>query len=701
MLGLHYLDFIVIVTYFAILLVIGILVAKRIKKEEDFLVGSRNLGRLLQTFMNFGMATSVDAPVGASREAFRQGVAGIWIQLYFLFATPFYWITTIWQRRLRISSMGEYYRLRFNSKSMEMFFSFIGIIFLIALISLGMVSLEKTVQVVIPKPMENLSIEENQIIDNFKQLNSLENVMEQRKLTPEENNEFEKLSALKVQGKVKSSIPAINPILLLLIMGIILLVYTVAGGIIAAAITDLFQGVLLIVLSLLLLPFALAKVGWFTGLHAKVPDSFFTIFGSSATSEYPWYYIVVLIIMGVIITESAAHNMQIFGSAKDEETARVGRIGGLLIKRLTVVLWGFTGIVGYALYKNNISDPDMLWGYMSARLLLPGLVGLMLVCIIAALQSSASAFLVSTSALFTRNFYQHLFPNRSQKEYVKVSRIVCAFVLVFSIFVTLYFDNFLSIVRFTWSIGLVFGPVFWLGIIWRRLTTKAAWVGIIYSFLITVLLGHFGENLNLMSESGYFCQKTTPYTVSVTAAALQEDIDQGDATSLGQTIEKEIKVPSTGIFFEEVIKQNPDDSDSKVIGKKRFRSSLIIPAILNVPFFKWRKAQIISLGYYLDVLVPLLLMIFVSFFTKQNNDNELNQFYGRLHTPVRGSREDDEKEMELTRRDPKRFSSNKVFPNSSIELLKPTTRDWVGFLLVCAASAIVILILLLLTKIGS
>jgi SSS family solute:Na+ symporter len=94
-LGLHIFDALVILIYFIALILIGVVVSRRIKNQEDFLMGGRKIGTLLQTFMNFGMATGSDAPVGAARETFRQGMAGIWVHLFTLFATPFYWITPL------------------------------------------------------------------------------------------------------------------------------------------------------------------------------------------------------------------------------------------------------------------------------------------------------------------------------------------------------------------------------------------------------------------------------------------------------------------------------------------------------------------------------------------------------------------------------------------------------------------------------
>jgi len=699
-LGLHILDALLILLYFIGLVLIGVIVSFRIKNQEDFLVGGRKIGTLLQTFMNFGMATGSDVPVGASRETFRQGMAGIWIHLFTLIATPFYWITTIWQRRLRISSMGEIFRLRYESRTMETLYAAIGIFYLIANISLAMVTLQKTVQIIMPKEEYQLTLAEKQMVQNFERMNQLKIAMKERVLNESEKQEYEKLQALKTEGLVKSSISIVNPTIFLLALSLILLFYTVAGGIIAAAITDAFQGILLIVLSILLLPFGLLKIGWFTGLHDQLPESFFRLFGTMATSEYPWYYVISLVCVGLIVFESSPQNPQIMGSAKDEESSRVGRINGILIKRLAIILWGFTGLVGYVLYRNQISDPDMLWGYMSRQLLGPGLIGLMVICLLAALQSTASALLVSASALFTKTIYEPLFPNRSQKELVLVSRIVTSLVLLAAVFITLYFQDFLRVFKFMLSIGLVFGPPFWIAIIWRKATPKAVWTAIVYSAVFTALLGNFGADFKPVASSAYFCKTTNEKNLTVMVGANQEDVEQGQATEIGQIIQKEIKIAPKGIFFEQIVREIPDDPHSPVIGKGRFRVSLIFPSLLGINLKNLGVGDLNALGFFLDIFIPFLIIILISFFTTKNSKEALDQFYGRMHTPVRGTPEDDAKEMELTRQNPTRFRQNKMFPNGSIELLKPTKRDTLGFLAICGIVLLFFVFLIGLTKIG-
>jgi SSS family solute:Na+ symporter len=690
-----------VLLYFFLIIVIGLWTAKRIKNESDFLVGGRSMGKILQIFLNFGTATTAESAIGTSRETFRQGFPGIWALYTNLFATPIFWLTTIWQRRFRIHSMSEFYRLRYESKAMERVFSIYGIILMIIIIAMGMIVLEKTIAVLVPKSDQSLTIEERQIIRNFDRYAALKNKMTSQTLTTEEYSEYQKLEALKSKGEVKSVIPAFNSTVFMLAMSLILVAYTMAGGVIAAAITDLFQGIILIFLSILILPFGLSEIGWFSGLHATLPASKFTLFGSNILSEYPWYFMICWLIIGILLNETIPVNIQIMGSARDEEVARVSRVTGLLIKRILTVFWAFTGLVGFALYGSQISDPDMVWGYMSKQLLGPGLIGLMAVCLLAAFQSTSSACLVSLSALFTKSLYKPLTREKNGKNNILVERIAIGAGLLFSILFALYFRDFLLIFKWFLSMGLVFGPVFFLGIFWRKCSVKAAWTSIIFSAIFIVFLGNFGDSITPLARIEFLTQRTKPKVVVIKDGAVREDVDAGRATHVGEPIEKEITYPSTGIFFEKVVRENPTDPNSPFIGKTRMRTMLLVPALLGFDLSNLKKADLNALGYYLDIFMPFLMLIVISLFEKQNSEEALNEFYARMHTPAMGTPEEEERELELTRKNPSRFNHKKLFPNTSIEILKPTKRDVLGFLIICGIILIIITFIITLTKIGT
>ena len=83
-------DFIVLGGYFAAMLVIGAVSALRVKKQEDFFMGGRGFGKLLQTFAAFGAGTGSQDPINVGRTTWTSGLSGVWSALMWIFVTPFY-----------------------------------------------------------------------------------------------------------------------------------------------------------------------------------------------------------------------------------------------------------------------------------------------------------------------------------------------------------------------------------------------------------------------------------------------------------------------------------------------------------------------------------------------------------------------------------------------------------------------------------
>ena len=67
------LDYVVLALYFAAMTLIGVLSMLKVKKQEDFFLGSRTFGKVLQTFAAFGAGTGSYDPVavGLSRARFN------------------------------------------------------------------------------------------------------------------------------------------------------------------------------------------------------------------------------------------------------------------------------------------------------------------------------------------------------------------------------------------------------------------------------------------------------------------------------------------------------------------------------------------------------------------------------------------------------------------------------------------------------
>ena len=90
MLGVSWIDWLVLVSYLTLIAVIGISAAKRVRNATSFFIGDRKFGKIMMMFFTFGTGTHSDQAVSVAAKTYRSGVSGIWYQWLWLFATPFY-----------------------------------------------------------------------------------------------------------------------------------------------------------------------------------------------------------------------------------------------------------------------------------------------------------------------------------------------------------------------------------------------------------------------------------------------------------------------------------------------------------------------------------------------------------------------------------------------------------------------------------
>ena len=131
------LDYVVLVAYFAVMTLIGVLSMLKVKKQEDFFLGSRVFGKLFQSFAAFGAGTGSYDPVTVGRTTVTSGLSGIWSVLLWLFATPFYWFAGVWYRRMRHLTLGDWFVERYQSRGLGLAYAVFGISLLMAYLCLG------------------------------------------------------------------------------------------------------------------------------------------------------------------------------------------------------------------------------------------------------------------------------------------------------------------------------------------------------------------------------------------------------------------------------------------------------------------------------------------------------------------------------------------------------------------------------------
>jgi len=245
-----------------------------------------------------------------------------------------------------------------------------------------------------------------------------------------------------------------------------------------------------------------------------------------------------------------------------------------------------------------------------------------------------------------------------------------------------FIDNLLVLFKYFISLPAIFGAAIWLGFVWRKLSKWAVIIQVILCTLIYILIPNTFPAIEAINGSKSLLLETKAQEVMIKTGALAEDIEADRATKVGQTIEKRHLIEPVGVFFEKVVRKDPQDPNSPKMGIGRFHAELWV-----ISWFSWlgfdlaecSKAMLVALRFAFDAFFPFVILFMISFFTKPASKKALDSFYSKIHTPVQATLEEDARVVAENAKQPEIFEKDKIWPNSNWEILKPNWYDHLGF----------------------
>src|SRR5438093_306537 len=268
--------------------------------------------------------------------------------------------------------------------------------------------------------------------------------------------------------------------------------YTIYGGLKSAAWTDFLQMLLLLAAGILVPVLALWRVGGITRLAHEMPDKF-QVFLPANHPEFPFTGVFTgFLTVGLWYSCASQHMVQRVLSAKDEWHARMGVILAGFLHVITPAFFVLPGIAAIKLFP-DMAKPDNAYLLLVKSLVPTGLKGLILAGMAAALMSTVSSVLNSTSTLLTMDLYRKVInPNATDRQQVRFGQLSGIVALAASVLIAFYFvDSDKALFTLVQSIFFFIAPpfavVFLMGLLWRRTNATAAVVTILGGFAFRLI----------------------------------------------------------------------------------------------------------------------------------------------------------------------------------------------------------------------
>jgi SSS family solute:Na+ symporter len=486
-------DWIAIVGYFGVLLAIAWWVILRRKDTaDDYFLAGRNLGWWVVGASIFASNIGSEHLVGLAGSGCTDGVAMAHYELHAWCLLVLAWVFVPFYARSKVFTMPEFLERRFSPAS-RWVLSVISLVgYVLTKIAVGVFAGGIVFRTLLPELRLDLGFV---IMDSF----------------------------------------WIGSFLVIILTGI----YTVLGGLRAVVYTDTVQTVVLVIGSALVTIFGLKALGggvlggwdqlreiagsdmfnlWKPLIPEGVEGTWAPVLVTNAKDEvvrqawyfngnYPWLGMLFCApIIGLWYWCTDQYIVQRALGAPNEREARRGSIWASFLKLLPVFIFIIPGMICFALAKSgkmaglqetlytagelNNEKCQAAFPLLVKHVLPPGVRGLVVAGLLAALMSSLSSVFNASSTLFTMDLYSKFRPDASQHKLVWMGRIATTVMVIIGLFWVPVIQGARGLYHYLQAVQGYLAPpifvVFFLGIFSKRMNSKGCLASLIVGFLLGV-----------------------------------------------------------------------------------------------------------------------------------------------------------------------------------------------------------------------
>lgn len=385
-----------ILGYIVLQLLLGIVVSRRIRTEDDFLLAGRNLGYSLAIFSIFATWFGAESCVGTAGAAYSDGLAGVTADPFgyticlllmgVVFAVP------LW--RMKLTTIADFFRRRYSVSAER----------LAALIMVPTSLLWAAAQI-------------------------------------------------RAFGQVLSASSELQLAFAITIAAFVVIVYTTLGGLLADAMTDIVQGIVLIIGLIFVFTSIIGDLGGIgaaiSAIEPKrlsfIPEGIETGPLSIITIAEAW----AIPICGSVVAQEVIS--RVIASRTPAIASRSSFVAGWLYLSIGIIPL-FIGLIGVTLLP-NLTDPEHVLPIMAQQHLSNFFYIIFAGALVSAILSTVDSALLAASALLSHNIISSLRPGMSDKQNLITVRIVVVMMGIIAYILALHAEGIYNLVKDASSFG--------------------------------------------------------------------------------------------------------------------------------------------------------------------------------------------------------------------------------------------------------
>jgi len=429
---MHGLDSLVLFAYFAVMIVIGIIGTKKANSAEEYVLAGRNLGLFVYCSCLVAVIIGGAATIGTAKLGYLHGISGMWFVVML---------------GVGILLLGLFFSGPFSKLNVSTISEWLG----------------------------------KRYNEQTRWISAVVAVIYTTMVT---------VTQVIGMGSIIHAFMGWSLAVSMLVGGGIVLFYTILGGMWSVTMTDVIQFVVMTVgIFAVMLPLSLSHVGGWSALVEKLPDTHFELTNIGGTQIFQYFLLYAL---GMVVSQDI---WQRVFTARNAQVSRKGAIFAGVYSVLWAVALSVIGMCAWVMFP-KLSNPQDAFSAIARDILPPGLLGLVLAAVCAALMSNASGSMLASSTLLMNDIVKKFWlRDMSERMYVFLSKVATFALGAISIAFAIWIQDVLVALDIAYAIlsGAIFMPVV-LGIFWKRIPPRAGLVAILVGMAV-VLAGLFVEGI--------------------------------------------------------------------------------------------------------------------------------------------------------------------------------------------------------------